>query len=80
MDKKHKLDIITKNKHQILQVLIGDQKNKFIGTNKKQIIQTAKVEHAKMPTLRAESAYVLICRKNPENYMEKIEKNKNTQD
>jgi hypothetical protein len=35
-----------KLKHQIFQVLIGDQNDKFIGTNKKPIIQTAKIHHA----------------------------------
>jgi hypothetical protein len=39
----------------ILQVLISDQNDKFIGTNKKPIIQTAKVHHAKMSALWAES-------------------------
>jgi hypothetical protein len=75
---QHKLDIITKDKRQIFQVLIGDQSDKFIGTDKNQIIQTAKVQHAKTPTLRTKSGNgptrLLICRKNPENYRNKIEK------
>jgi hypothetical protein len=40
---QHQLDTITKNKQQILQVLISDQNDKFIGTDKKQTIPTAKV-------------------------------------